>query len=213
MGAIYKFDKKFNQIKSVSVTPTVRGIAHIYGGRYFVVSYTTSVTDKSIEFVYIDWNAGTVSRIRLIASFANMFTITYGIAFNRKDIYNVRETTTLPQTRRNDKRDRGGALIRSVTISEILRGIAMRHWKGIINAIGNYVIFVDKDGNLIKSWATPSTDHQGIDYDRKHLWLGSANTNRIYQLDLKGNVIKQSAVQGFTVKDIAVDPHFVYATA
>ncbi len=48
-------------------------------------------------------------------------------------------------------------------------------------------------GEVIKSFASPSTYPSGLAFDGKYLWLCDAAADKIYQLDLDGKVIKSFA--------------------
>ena len=66
-------------------------------------------------------------------------------------------------------------------------------------------------GEVIKSFASPSTDSRGLAFDGKYLWNCDVATDLIYQLDMDGKVIKSFASPNGNPWGLAFDGKYLWS--
>lgn len=69
---------------------------------------------------------------------------------------------------------------------------------------------IDCTGQVIQSFASPSTSPYGLTFDGKTLWHCDSDTALIYQIDHTGQVIRSFATPGQSPGDLAWDGHSLW---
>ena len=217
MATIAKLDKKFNIIKTVSITGTISGLEHLDGNN-FIVSRFISGTNSAVQTIYIDWKAGAIRQVNTIVSTATATTTYRGVSADEKYYYYFIKTATPLIVLR--KVDRNGKIV-----DPVFNSATSSFWGVTRKEMGNRMIIseqvggslvpnitmIDKANHLLSRLSLGAGEiPTDLTFDGKYIYCCDSGTDKVTQYDLKFKIIRVSSAMSFNAGAVTTDGKYLY---